>query len=177
MKKGLLVVAAVLMLASVAQSGEIKNTTWPCTFTAIKLFSFPVKMDIGYYVRVKNQQNISIKLDQSADSMTTYTGCTTFSIEANFNAIFTATVAKYADAGKDVWGSDTSASVTLGDPAGTQGSSFTVAGPTPTGGTPVKVCVTLTKVYLGQVAGNTKNVHVADVTINVKPDVSYSWPS
>jgi hypothetical protein len=163
MKKGLLIVAAVLMLVGVAQSGQIKLEKWPCTFTPQTLFTIPVKMNVGYYVRVKNQ-NFSIDLTQSSDSYIKYTGCKTFDVEANFNCKLAASIAWFTDDPKGkVNGSESTKSVTL------ENNEITCAPCTQN----VKVCVTLDKLYLGGVAGGSNGVHVADVTITVVPTMAF----
>jgi hypothetical protein len=180
MKKGLLIIAAVLMLASVAQSGQLKNTCWPCTFTPIKLTSLKVTMDIGYFVRWNNQNGV-IKLTQQSDNVTQYKGCASYKVESNFNAQLSfanPAVTPFTDV-VDVWQSGpggTSGSATMGPDQATQGSTMTLAGPTPKGGTPVWVCVTLTNVLLAN-ATPQNNVQVATVTINVVPTAAQSWPT
>jgi hypothetical protein len=159
MKKGLLIVAAVLMLVSVAQSGELKVTNWPCTFTPQTLCTLPVKMNIGYYVRLTNQGD-SINLTQSSESYVKYTGCRKYNVQANFNCDLAASIAWFTQDPKGfVNGSGSTKSVTI-DPSQIRNAPST---------TEVNICVTLDKLYLGNVAGGSNGVHVADVTVTVVP--------
>jgi hypothetical protein len=153
MKKGLLIVAAVLMLAGAAQAGEIKLHVWPCAFIAQDFMSIPVTMDIGYWIRVKNQQNYKIKMAQI--DIHTYDGCVTIPVECNFNATLSASIAKVT---------------TNGDVSGTFSVSITPSSIT-AGTTNVTVCAHLVNANLAAIAGGTKDVQVAVVTIKVVPTV------
>ncbi len=153
MKKGLLIVAAVLMLAGAAQAGEIKLHVWPCQFIAQDLMTIPVTMDIGFWIRVKNQQNYKIKLSQI--DIHTYDGCVTIPVECNFNATLSASIAKVT---------------TVGDVGGFLSCSVTPANITP-GTTNVQVCAHLVNANLGAFAGGSKDVQVATVSIKVVPTV------
>jgi hypothetical protein len=150
MKKGLLIVAAIAMLAGAVQAGEIKLHTWPCTYTAMDLMTIPVKMDIGMYIGVSNQ-NVSIKLTQQ--DIHTYTGCTNVTVKCNFNATLSTSIAKVT---------------TNGDVSGTFTSSVTPSTIT-MGTTTVSVCATLTNAQIQNITGGTKDVQVATVTLKVAP--------
>jgi hypothetical protein len=156
MKKGLLIVAAVLMLAGAAQAGEIKLHVWPCAYIAQDLMTIPVTMDVGYWIRVKSQTKYVIKMSQI--DIHTYEGCTTIPVEANFNATLSCSIAKVTTTG-DV----TSA-------GGWFTCSVTPANITP-GTTNVSVCAKLYNANLAAIVGGTKDVQVATVTIKVVPTV------
>jgi len=156
MKKGLLIVAAVLMLAGAAQAGEIKLHVWPCAFIAQDLMTIPVTMDIGYWIRVKSQTKYVIKMAQI--DIHTYDGCVTIPVECNFNATLSASIAKFT----------TNGDVTAG--GGFLSCSITPANITP-GTTNVQVCAHLVNANLGAFPGGSKDVQVATVTIKVVPTV------
>lgn len=153
MKKGLLIVAAMLMLAGAAQAGEIKLHVWPCAFIAQDFMSIPVTMDIGYWIRVKNQQNYKIKMAQI--DIHTYDGCVTIPVETNFNATLSASIQAYT---------------VVGNAGGNFSVTINPANITP-GTTNVQVCAHLTNANLGAFPGGSKDVQVATVYIKVVPTV------
>jgi hypothetical protein len=154
MKKGLLIVAAVLMLAGVAGAGEIKLHVWPCAFIPQELMTIPVYMDIGFWIRVKDQTKYKIKLSQI--DIHTYDGCVTIPVETNFNATLSSSIAKFTTDGKDI--------------GGFLSSSVTPSSITP-GTTQVTVCAHISGANIGNFAGGTKDLQVATVTIKVVPTV------
>jgi len=150
MKKALVAMAVVALLSVGVQAGEIKTHDWPCTFVALEITSIPVVMDIGYYVRIKDQDKLSIKLVQDEQDIHKFKGCTDMVVESNFNLVLSCSISKTgAIAG------DYSCSV---DPATVNA-----------GSTTVKVCATLTNANLTGQAAGTNNVQVATVKIKVKP--------
>jgi len=151
MMKGCLTTAAILaIMAAGAQAGEIKTHEWPCQFVSLEITSIPVVMDIGYFIRIKNQDSLRIKLVQDELDIHKFKGCVDMTVESNFNAVLSATIAKTGAI-------DGSYSVSLDTTTANKGS------------TTVKVCATLTNANLvGQDAG-TKDVQVATVKIKVKP--------
>jgi hypothetical protein len=153
MKKGLLIVAAMLMLAGAAQAGEIKLHVWPCAFIAQDFMSIPVTMDIGYWIRVKNQQNYKIKMAQI--DIHTYDGCVTIPVECNFNATLSASISAYT---------------VNGNAGGFFSCTINPANVTP-GTTNVQVCAHLVNANLGAFPGGSKDVQVATVYIKVVPTV------
>jgi hypothetical protein len=152
LKKSLFAVAAVAMLAVVAQAGELKvHDPWPTGGwipQEIPDFTIPVRVDIGYWVHVKDQGNVKIKMGQ--DSYHTYSGCDTMDIECNFNLTLSVSIQS-----KGVVGGNYSCSV---NPAN-------VDSP----GGQVTVCAELKNAKLGDVSGGSKNVHVADIKVKVVP--------
>jgi len=150
LKRSILAVAVVALLAVGVQAGEIKTHEWPCTFVALEITSIPVVMDIGYYVRIKDQDKLKIKLVQDEQDIHKFKGCTDMVVESNFNLILSASISKTGAI-------DGEYSVSLDPSTANKGS------------TTVKVCATLIKAVLtGQEAG-TKDVQVATVKIKVKP--------
>jgi hypothetical protein len=116
----------------------------------VEITSIPVVMDIGFYVRIKDQDKLRIKLVQDQLDIHKFKGCVDIVVESNFNLVLGASISKTgAIAG------DYSVSV---DPASANA-----------GSTTVKVCAELKNAVLtGQPAG-TKDVQVATVKIKVKP--------
>lgn len=150
MKKALVAMAVVALLSVGVQAGEIKTHDWPCTFVALEITSIPVTMDIGYYVRIKDQDKLKIKLVQDEQDIHKFTGCTNMVVETNFKCVLSASISK----------------------TGAIAGDYAVSLDTTTcevGSTTVKVCATLTNANLtGQLAG-TNDVQVATVKIKVKP--------
>jgi hypothetical protein len=144
----------VAMLAVCAQAGEIKTHEWPCTFVAMEITSIPVVMDIGYFIKIKDQDKLKIKLVQDTTDLHKFTGCTVMKVQSNFNAALECSISKTGAV-------DGKYSCSL-DPA-------TVA----PGETSVNVCAELKEAVLA--AGSTtalagqKDVQVATVKIKVKP--------
>ncbi len=150
LKRSILAVAVVALLAVGVQAGEIKTHEWPCQFVSLEITSIPVVMDIGYYVRIKDQDKLKIKLVQDETDIHKFKGCVDMVVESNFNLVLSASISKTGAIAGDY-------SVSL-DPSSANA-----------GSTTVKVCATLTNAVLtGQPAG-TKDVQVATVKIKVKP--------
>jgi len=153
LKRSLVAVAVVALLAMGVQAGEIKTHVWPCDFKAMEISSIPVYMDIGYYIRIKDQDKLKIKLVQDTQTNTKFSGCTTMSVESNFKAQLSCSITK------------------TGAIDGTYGCSITGGGAINAGSNSVEVCATLEKAVLGVsgVLANSKDVQVATVKISVKP--------
>jgi hypothetical protein len=150
MKKALVAMAVVALLAVGVNAGEIKTHDWPCQFVALEITSIPVVMDIGYYVRIKDQDKLRIKLVQDEQDIHKFKGCTDMVVESNFNLVLSASISKTGAIDGDY-------SVSL-DPSSASA-----------GSTTVKVCATLVKAVLTGQAAGTKDVQVATVKIKVKP--------
>jgi hypothetical protein len=153
MKKALFAVAAVAVLAVAAQAGEIKYHEWPTTLVPQEIATIPVTMDVGYWVKIKDQGDLKIKLGQQ--SIHTYYGCTNMVVETNTCLTFSSSISKVTKDGSVVVPGDYSSSL----------SPANIDAP---GGT-ISVCAKLENADLSKVAGGTKNVHVANVTIKVVP--------
>jgi hypothetical protein len=150
MKKALLAMAVVAMLAVGVQAGEIKLHEWPCSFISVEITSIPVVMDVGYWVKIKDQDKLKIKLIQDETDIHKFKGCCDMVVENNFNLVFSCSISATGAVPGDY-----SCSV---DPANL-----------PAGGGTVKVCATLVKADLSKTPGNSKDVQVATVKIKVKP--------
>jgi len=153
MKKVSFAVVAAVLLAVSAQAGEIKYHELPTAPIPQEITTIPVVMDIGYWVRIKDQDKLKIVLSQ--DSIHTYSGCTSVTVETNSSLTFSTTISKVSKDGSVVVPGDYSASV----------SPANVDAP---GGT-LSVCAKLQNADLSKVPGGSKGVHVANVTVKVVP--------
>jgi hypothetical protein len=150
LKRSVVAAAAAALLAAAVQAGEIKTHDWPTTFVPLEITSIPVVMDIGYYIRIKDQDKLRIKLVQDELDIHKFKGCVDMVVESNFDLVLSASITKTGAVDGDY-------SVSL-DPSTAHA-----------GSTTVKVCATLANAVLtGQEAG-TKDVQVATVKIKVKP--------
>ncbi len=150
MKKVLFAVAAVALLAMTAQAGEIKIHEWPCKFIPQEVTTIPVVMDVGYWIKIKDQDKLKIKLSQK--SIHEYEGCTDIKIETNVNIEVSVSVSA------------------TGAVPGKYSASIDDANVDAPGGTRT-VCVKLKDADLSKTAGGSKNVHVATVSVKVVPRV------
>jgi hypothetical protein len=151
MKKVLFAVAVVALLGMAAQAGELKYYSWPTGgFIPQEITTIPVVMDIGYWVRIKDQDKLQIKLTQK--NVHEYEGCCDMVVECNMNVTLSASVAKTAAAGSGKFSISKLDPANINSPGGTS-----------------TVCVKLTEADLGAAPGGSKNVHVATVTIKVVP--------
>jgi hypothetical protein len=152
LKKALFVVAIVAMLGAVAQAGEIKQHDWPWTkvYTKVEVpgLSIPVTMDVGYWIHIKDQDKIKIKMSQV--DIHTYEGTTSMTVECNFNLTLSVEITPTGAVGGKY-----SASI---NPADID---------SPGGTTTVKA--TLKEANLGDQAGGTANVTVAHIKVFVVP--------
>jgi len=150
MKKGLLIVAGVLMLAGALQAGEIKLHDWPCALIPQNFMTMDVQMEVGYWIQVVDQSKQVIVLTQQ--DVHTYYGCKDITVKCNFNATLAATI---------------SAAIN-----GIGGLSCTIS-PTQIalGSNTVTVCAKLTNADLTKIAANSGKVKVATVQITVVPTV------
>ena len=150
MKKALLAMAVVALLGVSVQAGEIKLHEWPCTFVSVEISSIPVVMDVGYWVKIKDQDRLRIKLVQSETDIHTFSGCTNMVVENNFNVVFSCSISATGAVPGDYSCSVTPSSL-------------------PAGGGTVQVCATLKRADLSKTPGGSKDVQVATVKIKVKP--------
>jgi hypothetical protein len=150
LKKSLFVVALVAVLAGMAQAGEIKVHDWPIewSYQYQEITTIPVRMDVGYWLNIPDQDDLKIKLEQSA--IHTYEGCTPMTVQCNFDVALATTI----EATGEVSGEYTS---------------WVTPTTLTSGGGSVDVCAKLTKADLGDKPGGTDNVHVANVTVWVAP--------
>jgi len=141
------IVTLVVLLAPFARAGDIKIHQWPTQFVPVEVASFPVVMDVGFWMQIINQGDV-IKLHQV--TVTRYEGCIDLRVRTNFPLILSCTIAP------------------TGAIAGTYTASIQNASVAPPSGTST-LCATLTNANLTGVPGGTTNVHVATVTVRVQP--------
>jgi hypothetical protein len=141
------IVALVALLAPFAGAGEVKVHQWPTQFVPLEVASFPVVMDVGFWMQITNQGDV-IKLHQV--TVTRYEGCIDLKVRTNFPLILSCSIAP------------------TGVVPGTYTASIQNASMSPPSGT-TPLCVTLTNANLTGVPGGTTNVHVATVTVRVQP--------
>jgi len=149
LKKSLFVVALVAMLAVMAQAGEIKTHSWPTGgYVPLKITEIPVTMDVGYWVKIKDQDKLKIKLAQN--SIHEYQGCDDMTVQCNFDVVLSCSISGN------------------GNVPGKYSCSLSQTEIYSPGAT-VDVCATLKEADLSATPGGTNNIQVATVIINVVP--------
>jgi len=153
LKRSLVAVAVVALLAVSVQAGEIKSHQWPCDYKFLEITSIPVFMDIGWYMKIKDQDKLEIVLVQDATDLHKFRGCVDLNIESNFAFELSCKINK--------------GTVVPGDYA----CDFPVTNVGGVGASTIKVCAQITNANLANVtvAAGTKHVQVATVKIKVKP--------
>jgi hypothetical protein len=103
LKRSLIAVVAVAVLATVAQAGYIKTHDWPTTYVPQELTSIPVLVDVGYYVRVM-QQDRTIKMHQLTGAPTNFSGSVVINVRTNFNLTLIAAINPKGNITASSWG-------------------------------------------------------------------------
>ena len=156
LKKSLFAVAAVMLLAVMANAGEIKIHDWPTTYVPQEVCDIPVVMDIGFWINVRDQGDLVIELEQLG--IREYEGCETITIDCNFDLTLSSSIVAepvgdpyLPDADYSTWinGADIDAGV----------------------GRTAEVCarVELGDLGLGETTAGASGVQVATVTVKVVP--------
>jgi hypothetical protein len=164
-KKSIIALAVVALMVSVVQAADPsikKDGDWPWTYKAIDLCKFPVYMDVGHYVQLKECNKRELKLKQvdcesigkGGGDFPCYTGCEEIEVRANFPAIFGAKLAKIGPILKDT-------SVYWTDDINQIGG----------GGAweKLEVCIDAWKAEIWKAAEPDDKLQVGELTINVKP--------
>ncbi len=155
MLKKSLIAIAVLAIAMPAFAGAIKiHEPWPTTYQEVTICKIDVQLDVGFYIKIKDQNPIEIYQDGTIgnkDPYTNYSGCKTTDVISNFAAQLSVKAAS------------------KGTPAGGSYSATITPNVVPAGTTPVQICVQGTNVNIGALTGGAKNVKVAEVTVSVMP--------
>jgi len=154
LKKSLFVVAAVTLLAMAAQAGEIKIHNWPTSYIPQEVTEIPVLMDVGYWVSIKDQDKLKIKLQQK--NIHEYEGCTDIKVSCNFELTLSTSISPVKVDGNNVINGKYSSSVSPADLGVGVEQTATV-------------CAKLLEANLSSVSGGTKDVHVATVKVKVVP--------
>jgi hypothetical protein len=89
LRRRLSVIASVVLLATVAHAGEVKVHQWPAQFVPLEVTSYPVVMDIGYWMEIVNQLDV-IKLQQV--TINKYQGCCSITPTGAVSGTYTATL-------------------------------------------------------------------------------------
>jgi hypothetical protein len=86
LKKSILGVVLLALVAMPAYAGHLKAYSWPCEWawqdTSCEI---PIFMNIGLFVEILDQDDLKIVLDQ--EDINLYTGCVTIQIKCNFDLI------------------------------------------------------------------------------------------
>jgi hypothetical protein len=99
MFKKSLIAIAVLAIAMPAVAGQLKiHGDWPCTcsYQEETVAVLDVKMTVGYYVHIVNQDDIILTQYGEEDPYHTYRGCTSSAVDANFDVLLKGSVAAVA---------------------------------------------------------------------------------
>jgi hypothetical protein len=149
LKRSLIAIVAVAVLATVAQAGYIKTHDWPTTYVPQELTTIPVLVDVGYFVKVLDQSK-KIKMYQQTSAPTNFSGSVVIQVRTNFDLTLIAAITPKS-LHADGWG------VTL-NPENVN------AGTT----TDVTVTATATNLSIETIPANTE-AEVATVKISVVP--------
>lgn len=146
----MIVFGALAVLLTPVQAGQLKIHEWPVQYIPQEIpgLEIPILMDVGFYVAIKDQDKLRIKLQQV--NIREYEGCTDMVLETNFNLTLSCTITPNGAVG------------------GTYSCSISPADINAPGGT-TTVCAKLKNATLVDVPGGSKNVKVATVKILVVP--------
>jgi spore coat polysaccharide biosynthesis protein SpsF (cytidylyltransferase family) len=161
LKKSILGVVLLALVAMPAYAGHMKRTDWPCEFKFVDLCDIPVYMNVGLYVEILDQHLLKIILEQ--EDIDTYSGCVTIYIKSNFDLIL-GCYTELKDAGQQMGGKmtceinpDTFVPKTLCEGVAER-----------------EVCVNYDKVGITH-HDYGKDILVGDVIIQVKPGFECLW--
>jgi hypothetical protein len=136
-----------------------ESYSWPAEYKYVDICIIPIKMDVGFWVKVENCKDLVIKLKQ--DHITEYSGCKKVKVFSNVSVEFTYSIKKLGAEGIDALvPGNYSATITpsiLEDPA--------------PGGKEIEICVKLKDANLTKVLGGQNNLKVAELTLKVRPNV------
>ena len=150
--RSLIGVTLLSLLAVPGRAKTIGSCAWPPVYELPDKCAIPVMMDVGMYVEILDCCSLSIKLKQVASE--TYEGCTEIRIRSNFDVELGCEIESTGRVPGDY-------SCFIDDPKVPMTLSENVA---------VRdVCVKVEKVRIAYAQPGC-NIHVANVTITVKPD-------
>lgn len=142
-----IIMASIVLLAGGVQAGEIKVHQWPAQFVPLEISTFPVVLDVGFWVEIINQDEV-IKLQQI--EVHKYQGCIDLQVMTNFALALSCSIM----------------------PTGAVGGNYSCfienSEITPPFGI-ARLCATLNNANIITVPGGTTNIHVANVTVRVVP--------
>ncbi|UCG58105.1 MAG: hypothetical protein JSU70_01095 [Phycisphaerales bacterium] len=86
LKKSLVALAVVAIMATSLQAGHVKKYDWPghWVWDCVEITRIPVYMKIGMYIEILDQDKLEIIMKQ--DAWREYSGCVTIKIKTNFKA-------------------------------------------------------------------------------------------
>ena len=166
LKRSIIALAiAALMIGSVKAGDPAikKDGDWPWEYKALDLCKFPVYMDVGHYVQLKecHKRELILKqvtctdISKEDGDFPCYTGCEEIEVRANFPAIFGASLAKTGPVLKDTslyWKDG------INQINGSAGDWEKLT-----------ICLDAWKAEIWRAAEPTPNAMVGEITINVKP--------
>jgi len=178
-KKSLIVIAVVALIAATAQAGDIftkdkdvsykEDGRWPYVYIPVEICKFPVYMEVGYFVTIEDCEKLEIVLEQvncsgdngigkSSGDFPCYLGCEKFEARSNFDAIFGAELKKIGGVldKTDIYFSEDDDNEIPGDGSWHD----------------VEICIKAWKAKIYK-AEPDDEVEVGEVTITVKPDSGY----
>jgi hypothetical protein len=168
-KKCMIALAVVALMVTVVCADDPsikKDGDWPWTYKALDLCKFPVYMDVGHYVQLKecHKRELILKqlpcegdkpdgLGKSAGDFPCYTGCEEIEVRANFPAIFGASLGNKSSIldKTDLYWKDGINQISPGDYQ------------------KLTICLDAWKAVLWKSASPDSKLKVGEITINVKP--------
>jgi len=167
MKKCVFVLAIALFSAVGAQgavafgtdssgNSEVKaeSWNWPATYDFQDIAVIPVKMDVGFWIKVNGAKDLVLKLKQV--EIHKYSGTVNVTIACNVNIQLSVSWSKKSDVNLGSYGSSVSVSPsTLDAPGGT-----------------VAISLTLSNVDLSNLAGGANCLEIGAVTLKVRPNMT-----
>jgi hypothetical protein len=138
----------------VTSERKAESYNWPATYDYQDICVIPVKMDVGYWIKVNNAKDLVLNLKQV--EIHKYAGTVDVSIVSNVNIQLSVVWSKLSSVNLGSYGSSVSVNPsTLDAPGGT-----------------VTINLTLSNVDLSNLAGGQNCLQVGTVTLKVRPNVT-----
>jgi len=171
MKKWVCVLAVALFSVGAQAAVDLESTTnsystyveakaeswsWPATYDYVTICTIPVKMDVGYWIKVNSCNDLSLNLKQV--SIHKYSGTVDVTFTTNVNIAMSVSWTKLSTI--DLGGYSSSVSIspsTLDAPGGT-----------------ATISLTLSSVSLTKLTGGENCLKVGDIALKVRPNVTPS---
>lgn len=170
LKKSLIGVVLVALMAVPAFSGHLKRYDWPVEFVALEIpdLEIPVFIDVGLMVEIVNQKDLKKGFTLTQTDFGQYEGCITVEVKCNYDLILGASMTLNAlgEEMKNQQGSKTKITVTIDDPSVPATLCDTVA--------ERELCVKITGLSIVHVPYGKKQ-EIGTVTLNVKPAFDAMW--
>jgi hypothetical protein len=174
MLKKSLIAIAVLACVAPAFAGTLKlDGTWPttCTYTPQTICTLDVTIDVGYYIVVENEdpikltQGIESNPSNDASGATTYSGSKDYTVNTNFVAKLSASIASTDTS--IVADGDLSVSITNSGSTANAGTSDPAV--VSIGGDTVTIAVTANNVHIENLDAGSSDQTIAQVTVSAVP--------